>query len=111
MRGTVLAVVLVMALPAYAQRDRVVTTLGPGAGISCGQWLQSRNSRRDNPMTVWALGFLSAVATYHGRNILDDLDVAGIQQWLDNYCRSNPLERFATALRALADGRLRVTGR
>ena len=96
---------------ANAQSDQSFRTLGPGAGASCGRWLQDRRSGREAGMTVWALGFLSAVAIYHERDILRDIDADGIRQWLDNYCREDPLRPFAQGLQVLADNRLRQSGR
>ena len=99
-----LAVTLVVGT-AHAQSNQYFRTLGPGAGSTCGRWLEDRKAGRDG-ITLWALGFLSGVAIYHETDILAGLDAGGIQQWLDRYCRDAPLAPFASAIQALADTRL-----
>ena len=81
-----------------------------GAGaVSCGTFVQAENgtvydavgTRGD--MLAWAQGYLS----FYNRHTEDVYDIygytdtKGIEVWLYNFCRSNPLQHFADALEAL----------
>jgi hypothetical protein len=88
-----------MLMPAAAN---AATIRGAGAG-SCGMWLKSRAEYRpDHVMLHWVLGYLSG-AVVHGDNgdPLRDKDADGIFYWVDNYCRTNPLNSLAEALDTL----------
>jgi hypothetical protein len=49
--------------------------------------------------TTWSAGYLTAfnLRTPGTYDILGNTDINGAMLWLENYCRNNPLERFATA--------------
>ena len=90
--------VICFARPAAADD---VKTLGAGATATCGKWLADR--QRGNYFSVgnWALGFLSGAAAYSPNlNPLEGLDGDAVLYWIDNYCRSRPLDKFTVALKA-----------
>jgi hypothetical protein len=90
------AMVLLQGRDAAAQGKLIF-----GQGInSCGSWTDSRPRRNLNAglSAQWVAGYLS------GLNInsklpdaLEGTDFDGIMAWIDNYCRSSPLESIGTA--------------
>jgi hypothetical protein len=88
------------ARPAAADE---VQLLGPGSNSTCGKWLADRQSGNAFSMSTWALGYLSGAATFSSiLNPLHDLDSDAVLYWVDNYCRSHPLDKFPIALNAFA---------
>ena len=89
------------------------TTMGAGT-LSCGQWLQNR-SLAEHPgnsqelvatyqMDAWLDGYLSGTNV----NVPNWPDIftsrpssIAMYAWVDNYCRSNPLDRISAAANAL----------
>ena len=78
---------------------------------SCGAWTLERqqNSVRSTLYATWVLGFVS------GQNADDSLpdflkgvDAGAILGWIDNYCRSNPLEKVVGAADSLVVELLRI---
>ena len=73
--------------------------------ISCGSWTQARANHQSASMEAWALGFLSGVnygrSDVEGKDILQGTDADSLYSWLDNYCRSRPLETFTVAVARL----------
>jgi hypothetical protein len=89
------------ARPAAADE---VTKLGAGANATCGKWLADRQSGNYFSVGNWALGYLSGAAAFSQTlNPLEGLDSDAVLYWIDNYCRSRPLDQFAVALRAFVD--------
>jgi hypothetical protein len=72
-----------------------------GAGtFGCGLWVEARQTDSIaghfsglQQMENWVLGYLSAVATRSGKDFLKDVDAKAIFQWMDGYCKANPLGR------------------
>ena len=56
-------------------------------------------------MEFWALGYVSGANafTVAGGDFVKGKDAAAIYGWLDNRCRSQPLELFANAVAALVN--------
>jgi hypothetical protein len=86
-----------------AQADTAYTTIGVGASATCGRWEQRLQGQEDFPLETWVLGFLSGAdtmaAAIQGMDILSGhVDSAGIFGWLDNYCRSRPLDSLNDGL-------------
>ncbi len=95
--------VICFARPAAAAADEV-KTLGAGANATCGKWLADRQSGNYFSVGNWALGFLSGAAAYSPNlNPLEGLDGDAVLYWIDNYCRSRPLDKFTVALKAFVD--------
>jgi hypothetical protein len=90
------------ARPAAAEEIRIVDLLGAGANATCGKWSADRQSGNEFSMANWALGYLSGAATFSTLNPLRDLDSDAVLYWVDNYCRSHPLDKFTIALKAFA---------
>jgi hypothetical protein len=81
-----------------------VRTLGAGANATCGRWSADRQSGNAFSVSNWALGFLSGAAAFsENLNPLEGLDSDAVLYWIDNYCRSRPLDKFTVALRAFID--------
>jgi hypothetical protein len=83
-----------------AQADNFVNAVG-FQQTSCGTWTQARAKHQSAEMEFWALGFVSgsnvARAKEDAIDILKDVDAEGLLSWIDNYCRSKPLELFPIA--------------
>jgi hypothetical protein len=73
-----------------------------GAGTqSCGQWVSTRASTDETDiigegmMTAWVQGFLSGIWMFEraaGKASFLLPDAAALQAWLDNRCKSRPVE-------------------
>jgi len=87
-----------------------------GAEQGCGSWLEARAERvrlggrlllNESELKAWVLGFLSGVALQKSLNNRLDLmggtETAGLLTWLDNHCRSNPLDNLVQAVMTLVD--------
>ena len=92
----------VMLIAAYVQASaQTYTVIGQG-NVSCGRWTQATHTDRYDrswAMRSWVLGYLSGV-----KNASPDLvpgDAGAILDWMDNYCRSNPLDPIVDAADAL----------
>jgi len=72
-------------------------------GDSCGKWIEARARGQSVGMQYWVLGYISGVNTFRaeGNDFLKEVDAAATFGWLDNYCRSQPLDPFAVAVNKL----------
>jgi hypothetical protein len=102
-------VLLVASAPASAQ-ERLV--FGEGAATSCGSWTQGRQTRsfKAGLSAQWIAGYLSGLNMGAvGPDPLSGTDFDGLMAWIDNYCRSNPLDMVGTAaFRLMGELRSRV---
>jgi hypothetical protein len=98
------AVLLSFSNVALAQ-DKPRAVFGEGLD-SCGQWTQARQtpSAKAGFMAQWIAGFLS------GRNLespsadfLMGTDFDGLMGWIDNYCKTHPLDSITAAAFQLTD--------
>src|ERR1043166_5110403 len=79
-----------------------------GGGVdSCGTWTADRRTRalwiQDGQ---WVPGFLSGVAyAANAQNYdpLESVDAQDVWAWLDNYCRTHPLEHISRAAAAFVE--------
>jgi hypothetical protein len=63
---------------------------------------RGRNSLRSQLWKDWVLGFVSGANTFNvNAELLERVDAPAIDAWVDNYCRSNPLENVYDAVVAL----------
>jgi hypothetical protein len=95
-----LALAIAAAVPNNAAAG--VSMIGDGQA-SCGSWTDARRfpdgigAEMDEQ---WVVGFISGVA-YQGPHDnfdpLRGLDGAAVWAWIDNYCRSNPLDNITNA--------------
>jgi hypothetical protein len=71
---------------------------------SCGSWVENR-STPNNWVAVaniaWLNGFLSGLAAASNKDFLNGTDLDSALVWVDNYCRSNPLNDLDDAGKAL----------
>ena len=92
---------LVLVAPAFAEEGGA-TIYGAGA-VSCGQWQKDLAIRVQ--AEAWIDGFLSGYnLASTGPDFLADTpndNGASFSIWIDNYCRSNPIDRLTTAVFAL----------
>ena len=84
-----------------AQADNVVNAVG-FQQTSCGSWTQARANHQSAGIEFWAMGFVSGANVARAKedaiDILKDVgDAEGLLSWIDNYCRSKPLELFPIA--------------
>jgi hypothetical protein len=91
----------VMLIAAYVQASAQTYTVIGQENVFCGRWTQAHTHRDDRSwaMRSWVLGYLSGV-----NNASPDLvpgDAGAILDWIDNYCRSNPLDPIVDAADAL----------
>ena len=100
--AVVMVTLLGASVQASAQRPQY-TVVGFG-GDSCGTWIEARGKGRSTAMQYWALGFVSGANTFRieGNDFVKDTDANAIWVWLDNFCRSRPLELFGSAVDQLA---------
>jgi hypothetical protein len=84
-------------------QDRLA--IGEGA-TSCGAWTQARQAQSTKAALIaqWIAGYVS------GSNVEGDhpdalmgVDFKGLIDWIDNYCRSNPLDPVVAAAFKLTD--------
>ena len=74
--------------------------MGQG-GVSCGSYVRSARSMPD--VLAWVLGYLSAKNKDDPSDFLKQpgLDAGAIDTWIQNWCRSNPLDPVADAATSL----------
>jgi hypothetical protein len=95
--AAVVLLTICFARPATADD---VKSLGAGANATCGKWLTDRQNGNAFSIANWALGYLSGAAVFSDTlNPLEGLDSDAVLYWIDNYCRSHPLERVTVALK------------
>jgi len=72
---------------------------------SCGNWTEERPKKSISSLAneFWLLGFLSALAMETNRDFIKGTDNASLFQWMDSYCKENPLSY-------LSDGGYKLLG-
>ena len=80
----------------YATSATAGVIQGAGA-IPCGKWISERATGGHNMALAWVMGFMSSYNHYvrssSKRNgVFGEIDHNSIALWMDNYCKSNPLE-------------------
>lgn len=93
----ILASVL-MTSAAQAQEYRAI---GVGT-MSCGSWTAARRTQGADAFALqqWVAGFLSGIGYQGPGNPLNGVDAEGVWAWIDNYCRSHPLDKIRMAAEA-----------
>ena len=105
------AAVLIVFMSLIAVQSLAAQTPPMGAGTqSCSKWMATRGSTDDmdivgeGMMTAWVQGFLSGMwllERVDGKTSFLLPDAAGIQVWLDKWCRDYPREQLVFAGTAL----------
>jgi len=104
MKRTIAALVPLLmagAMTLTSAQDIVVNVVG-FQHTSCGTWTQARANHQSAEMEFWAMGFVSGANVVRARenavDILKDVgDAEALLSWIDNYCRSKPLELLPVA--------------
>ena len=88
------AVLLSASARASSGADRV-SAIGSGTN-TCGAFVSAKpGSSEENEYLAWLAGFISGTNVWNAytrADILDGIDMPAIKVWMQNYCRSNPLE-------------------
>ena len=115
LHGAIFLALLISAQVSIAQNPPSILTMGPAATISCGTWMQERESFRRTGtatprlvvMQTWVGGFLTgsndSMFILSKKDFLEDSQVDGDAAfgWIDNYCRAQPLNTLYDASAAL----------
>jgi hypothetical protein len=73
-----------------------------GARVSCGDWNVSRSQGTATYNSMFALGYLSGAVVWGMKgDPLANVSENGLDGWLDNYCRANPLSTLVDAMNIL----------
>ncbi len=99
--------VLLVAFQSYAQAQVHIE----GALTDCGDWIQARQQNRSVVLESYIIGYLGGFSSgshrefwsADGRNISRE----AVYLWMDNYCRSNPLNVILTGVHTLFNERAR----
>ncbi len=69
-------------------------------GLSCSTWTNtSKQSYESQAYSKWVFGFISGINLENpSGDFLQGRDADGLIAWIDNYCRSNPLNRITQAV-------------
>jgi hypothetical protein len=93
-------VLLLLICPAASHAETIVW--GPG-NSSCGDWLRDR--QRDSWGSVvkkaWLSGYVTAYNNAYAGALIAGTDSEGMFAWVDNYCRSRPLDSIFQASNSL----------
>ena len=98
-----LIVVLLLPISGIcADAKEVGLVYGVGT-YSCSKFVEAKRNGKGGFYAAWATGYVTGVNwtlpdTY---SLLGNTDIGGAMLWLENFCQTNPLTTFATALSAL----------
>jgi hypothetical protein len=88
---TALGLIVLMASVAVAQQS----VIGLGAS-SCLFWTGQRNAKASFSWEQWLLGYVSGAGAPE-IPLLKDPDGEAVLAWIDEYCRSHPLDQLGVA--------------
>jgi hypothetical protein len=100
MRRIAVALLLLLCANAQGSAGGLKRVFGQGVTDSCGAWLEARrkSSTQAGFQSQWVAGYLSGTnAESNGPDFLVETDFDGLMAWIDNYCRSHPLEKVGIA--------------
>jgi len=100
---------LLVSAAMAADENGQYATLSASNESTCGTYLSARDEAhhgqyaRQNMYKSWLMGFMTgydfgAPDTY---DIAPSMDLEAMMNWVENYCRRNPLSSFATSAGAL----------
>jgi hypothetical protein len=109
----VMLVTIILTATQVLAQERLV--IGEGA-TSCGAWTQARQAQSTKAALIaqWTAGYVSGsnVEGEHHPDALVGVDFKGLIAWIDNYCRSNPLDPLVNAaFKVTSELRLRAQHR
>lgn len=104
MKNALLLVLFFAYAAGFSANSNAVTVKGME---SCGAWVKNRAgqpapSRSAKVDSAWLAGYLSGVAVARDIDFLKGVDDNTIKLWMDNYCRSHPLDLIGYAADALS---------
>jgi hypothetical protein len=104
MKLVAVATAILIGASVHVSAQNLPYTFAGFGGISCGKWMDVRARKQSMAMEYWALGYVSGVNAFRtdGNDFVKDIDADAMWDWLDNYCRSQPLKLFAFAVMDLA---------
>jgi hypothetical protein len=99
-----LAGCLMLAASAIALSAPLDSGAGARQAPSCGEWVVNREKSTTLALgnSAWLLGYLSGIGVGSGKDFLSGNDNASLYQWMDHYCRTNPLRDVGAGGNALA---------
>jgi hypothetical protein len=107
------AAIAFCSLPAQAASDQH-PVLGQG-NISCGSWLEGRQTESATSRIAWVLGFMTGFNQYGSKSKADDVSeekgTEELMAWMDNYCRQHQGDNLHRASTAFIDEFRKRTGR
>ena len=107
------AAIAFCSLPAQAASDQH-PVLGQG-NISCGSWLEGRQTESATSRIAWVLGFMTGFNQYGSKSKADDVSeeksTEELMAWMDNYCRQHQGDNLHRASTAFIDEFQKRTGR
>jgi len=71
---------------------------------SCGKYVRSEKEER-RWYESWSIGYISGInRAKHGKaDYSNEAAPSGLAQWIENYCRHNPLSSFSSAVAAMLE--------
>jgi len=83
-------IILSVSTPSVA-----LSTLGD---MACPKWTSNRADAASALRSrSWLVGFMTGLAVASQTDVLRDADAESIALWMDNYCRTRPLDTVATS--------------
>ncbi len=113
MKRTIFVLVMLFFLPATVNAADINgaynIVFAKGQMGSCGLYVTARDEQRRgkyrkiNTHITWIYGYMTAYNTLtpDTYDIMGQTDRSAILRWLENYCKQNPLKRFAEAMELL----------
>ena len=99
--GSVLVLALLFLAPPLQANDG--SNIYSSGLDTCGKWNKQRGSSNINEvaaayvMRAWILGYISGVDAYTSSDepyYIRNVDTSAIEQWIDGYCKDNPLDEL-----------------
>ncbi|HJQ64068.1 MAG: hypothetical protein K0R53_650 [Burkholderiales bacterium] len=106
MRKLLIALALAgAALPAAAEQKTYAVYMS----IPCEAYIQERwdpQGVRYKQIQAWISGYVTAYNGWQAdtHDILGDGNVANVEAWIENYCKTNPLNNLSNAMAELIGG-------
>lgn len=105
LRLATVALALLVPVVASAQQPRTNYAVFGIGTKTCGYWTETRkvDNYANVALIIWLAGYMTAF-DLHGTDKMDGsngADMDGLEAWIDNYCKANPLRTIANAAEAL----------
>lgn len=91
--------IVALSLGVATSNVNALTTVGDR---SCGQWtVRKQNPYAEAGSEAWLMGFMTGLAVASEKDAISDTDGDSMILWMDNYCRTHPLERLSNGAATL----------